>query len=144
MTPGEAQLGADMDDRYAGRYCSLKVAVICSRSSVEGKRYARRRRELADAANVEALSHAAADHTLEEPMHISDRGSQDVNLCGFDKTLGVIGLRQQVGTLGYALVDLRAAADETQLALDDDPRIDRLDRLDSLSGKRDVLFQRHG
>src|ERR1700726_4398783 len=80
MTPGEAQLGADMDDRYAGRYCFLKVAVICSRSSVEGKRYARDRRELADAANVEALSHAAADHTLQQPMHISTRGIQDV-LC---------------------------------------------------------------
>src|SRR5580700_4162697 len=113
-----------MNDRYAGRYCSLKVAVICPRSSVEGKRYARGRRELADAANVEALSHAAADHTLEQPMHISDRGSQDVNLRGFDKSLGDIGLRQKARTLGNDLVDLRAAADETQLTLDDNPRID--------------------
>jgi hypothetical protein len=29
-------------------------------------------------------------------MHISDRGSQDVNPRGFDKALGVIGLRQKV------------------------------------------------
>src|ERR1700730_18812323 len=48
MTPGKAQLGADMDDRYASRYCSLKVAVIRSRSSVEGERYARGRRGLAE------------------------------------------------------------------------------------------------
>ena len=86
----------DMDDRYAGRYCSLKVAVVSSRTSVESQRHSCRRREFADAANVEALSHAAADHTLEQPMHISDRGSQDVNLRGFDKSLGVIGLRQKV------------------------------------------------
>src|ERR1700736_5740490 len=119
MTPGEAQLGVDVDDSYAGRYCSLKVAVIRSRSSMERKRYARGCRELADAANVEALSHAAADHTLEQPMHISDRGGQDVNLRGFDETLGVIGLRQKVGTLGNDLVDLRAAADKTQFAFDD-------------------------
>ena len=62
--------------------------------AVEIQRYSCRRREPADAANVEALSHAAADHALEQPMHISDRGSQDVNLRGFDKTLGIIGLRQ--------------------------------------------------
>src|SRR6202035_2064115 len=108
MAPGKAQLGVDMDDRYAGRYCSLKVAVIRSRSPVEGERYARSRRKLADAANVEALSHAAADHALEQPMHISDRGSQDVNLRGFDKTLGVVGLRQKARTLWNGLVDLRA------------------------------------
>ena len=37
-------------------------------------------------------------------------------------------------------MDFRAPADEAQLTLDDDPRIDRFDRLDSLSGKRDVLL----
>src|ERR1700730_12954159 len=142
MPPGEAQLGVDMDDRYAGRYCSLKVAVVSSRTSVESQRYSCRRRDLTDATNVKPLSHAAADHTLEEPMHISDRGSQDVNLRGFDKTLGVIGLRQTARTLRHPLVELRAAADETQLALDDDPRIDRLDRLDSLSGKLERRFDR--
>ena len=38
-------------------------------------------------------------------------------------------------------MDIRAAADKPQLALDDDPRIDRLDRVNGLSGKLDVPFQ---
>src|SRR5262245_20744797 len=130
-----------MDNRYASRDRFLKVAVVGTRTSMEGKRYGHRRSDLADAANIKALSHVSTDHVLKQPMHISDRWSQDVDSRCLDKAFGVGGLRQKTRALRHAFVDLRAAADETKLALDDYPRIDRLDGFDGLPGKRDVLIQ---
>jgi len=107
-----------MDNSYAGRDRFLKVGVVGTRTSVEGKRYGYGRSDLADAVNIKPLFHAAADHALEQPVHIPAAGARNVDSRNLDKAFSVVGLRQKTRALRHAFVDLRAAADETELSLE--------------------------
>jgi Flp pilus assembly protein TadD len=77
-----------MDNRYAGRDGFLKVAVVGARTSVKSKWYGYRRSDLADAANIKALSHAAANHALEQPMHMA-QGDLKAALKSYSDSLAI-------------------------------------------------------
>src|SRR6202789_2087179 len=76
--PRNPQFGVDMDDVNSGANRLAQVFIIGSRSAVEGQGYLHSALDLGDSPDIESLSRLPLHHALQHPVHVADRGSEDV------------------------------------------------------------------
>jgi hypothetical protein len=109
---------------------------------VEGQRDLHRALDLGDSVDLKPLLRLPLDHALQHPVHVADRGREDVDPGRLDELFRLLRRGQALGQVGRFVMDLGPGADIADLALDQDRGIDGFQRFNRLFRLGDVLFER--
>src|SRR5215471_680202 len=108
--PGNPQFRIDVHNRDASSDGVAQVAVIGSRSAMQGEENLGSFFDLADARDVQALPVFSLHHVPGHSVPVTDGWSEGINLCFFDELLRFLGSSELAGRGRIGIMNLRARA----------------------------------
>src|SRR5216684_7601003 len=139
--PCEPNLRVDVHDDHSRPYGLAEVVIVGARPAVQRHEDSRCPRKLRNTVEVQPLLRLAANHALQQAVHVTDCWRQHVDPGRIDELLGLLRRRQGAHAFGLLLEHRGRSADVSDLALDDDARVDRLDGFDRLLRLGHVLVK---